>query len=270
MRVLWSKCLLAGLLVCANAHAQIDKLRGGTTSSTDFSTRYGLKSYTTSNLRFLSDPAGSGRPVLSARVRSSDAKVSGLWRTDIYPRDEYVKTGLRWYALSVYFPSNWVFHPNPVVVAQVDTTQSSTVALPPPLTIVARGGSLELGLNFNHRAVSGTDPATQSNSAHEDIRLDTLRLGQWYCFVLRAEWSPTLGTGAHTLWMNRDKVYESLRAYNAFQTTVGNVPRVGLMFTGLMGVSERTLYMDFIRLGGPTSYVEQMYAETPCATAAFK
>ena len=44
------------------------------------------------------------------------------------------------------------------------------------------------------------------------------------------------------------------------------MPRVGLSFPGLLGVAERVLYTDFIRLGGPDTTLEKLLAETPCRT----
>jgi len=67
------------------------------------------------------------------------------------------------------------------------------------------------------------------------------------------------------LWMNGDKVYEALRSHNAYETWLGNWPKVGLYLLGKMTVRERYIFMDYIHLGGPKSGYAEMAALTPCA-----
>ena len=257
--------LVLSSLACGAAWSQIDTTLGGTVLNADFGTRYALSSAWTGNLTWDKDPSGSGRTVLRSRVRATDAKVGGLLRTDFLPKGEASQTGMRWYGLSVYFPTTWAVHPNPVVVAQVDQQQPS--GLPPPLAIVVRGSALEMNLAFNHRPLSGSDDnATAANTAVKVFKLGPLQTGKWYCFVVRSEWSTTLGNGSLVVYQNRDKVFEGQRDINSYPGAGGNVPRVGQMYPGLMGVSERNMYTDFIRLGGPNTTLEQMLAETPCKT----
>jgi hypothetical protein len=254
-------CLAFGLLAAAAAHAQIDTAIGGTVSPSTFSSRYGLSSASPSNLSFVSDPAGSGRTVLMTRVRSTDANVGTIKRTDFYPLNESRTTGLRWYGISVYIPSTWVVHPNPTVIAQMDTGTTAT-NLAAPLSLLVRGNTLELNLNSNY--LSSTS-ATASNSASEVIKLGPVVTNRWYCLVVRSNWQPTLGAGAITMWMNGEKVYNAANSNNSY-FGAAHTPRTGLMFPGLMGVTERTLYTDFIRLGGPTTTALQMYQISPCST----
>jgi hypothetical protein len=67
------------------------------------------------------------------------------------------------------------------------------------------------------------------------------------------------------MWMNGEKVYNAANSNNSY-FGAAHTPRTGLMFPGLMGVTERTLYTDFIRLGGPTTTALQMYQISPCST----
>jgi hypothetical protein len=64
--------------------------------------------------------------------------------------------------------------------------------------------------------------------------------------------------------MNGDKVYEALNSHNAYETWLGNWPKVGLYIPGKMTVRERKIYADFIHVGGPKSGYEEMAALTPC------
>ncbi|MBV6319950.1 heparin lyase I family protein [Duganella violaceipulchra] len=256
------KLLLVGLMASAAAHAQVDKLVGGTTTQTDLGSRYAVVSGVAANVSVETDPIGT-KPVLKMRVMSGDPTVAGASGSYVAPTNESVKSGLRWYAMSVYFPAGWTNSANPVSVLQIATSQASGLA--PPLSIQVRNGNLEVSQTSNH-LMSGS--ATPANSANETFRLAKLVTGKWYCFVVKAEWYQTLGSGNMTLWMNGDKIYDAYRAINNYGTAFGNTPRVGLMYPGVADVADRTIYTDFVRLGGATTYVEQIYAETPCAATA--
>jgi len=222
-----------------------------------------LHSAAPGNLEFVPDPAGSGRTVLLARARDTDEKQLGSIRTEIIPQKEYQKEGIRFYAISFNFPADWEFKANPIVVGQLHTSQKATV-VSPPVSFVAQGRNLDLELHFNHRSIAGSDAVTKQNSARQVIRLDRIRTGQWYCFVVRADWSWTPGGGALLIWMNGDRVYEAWNSYNSYDTWLGNYPKVGLYAPGVLGVSERKLYVDFIHVGGPKTSAEELMALTPC------
>ncbi|WP_323001174.1 polysaccharide lyase [Denitromonas sp.] len=243
--------------------AQVDRQRGGVAEPYAFAQRYAVNSASPANLAWVPDPAGSGRTVLLARVHETDAKVYGGIRTEISAQHEYVKSGVRWYALSMYFPGDWQFHPYPTVVAQLHTSQKTTI-VSPPVALVVHDHSLDLELNFNLRKIDGPDPVTKANSSRQRLRLDRLKTQQWYCFVVRADWSSSPGSGALKIWMNGDKVYEATNSPNAYETWLGNWPKVGLYIPGMMGVTQRSMFMDFIHVGGPRSGFEEMAALTPC------
>lgn len=243
---------------------QVDRTRGGTATPADFASRYVLQTAHPENLNWVRDPAGSDRRVLQAIVRDTDQKVFGGLRTEIVPLDEYVREGVRWYAISVYFPENWIFHPYPVIVGQLHTSQKG-LTLSPPLAFVVHGRNIDLELYANHRLKNDTVPPSRDNSARQLIRLAAIRKQSWYCFVVRADWSPRLGEGSVKVWMNGDKVYESYNLYNHYETWLGNYPKAGLYVPGMMGVKERMLFLDFINLGGPRTAYQEMAALTPCA-----
>ncbi|SFU90903.1 heparin lyase I family protein [Pseudoduganella namucuonensis] len=253
-------CLLSGLLLSGAASAQIDTLIGGAVTPLTFSSRYALSAANAANLGFVSDPAGSGRTVLSTAVNGAEGEVGAIKRTDFHPLGEALATGVRWYGISVYVPNSWVVHPNPAVIAQIDSAATAS-GLGAPLSLLVRGGGLELNLVSNHLAAG----ATASNSAREIIKLGALVTNRWYCLVVRSDWQTTLGSGAITMWMNGEKVYNASNSTNSY-FGAAQTPRAGLMFPGLMGVTERTLYTDFIRLGGPTTTALQMYQISPCSS----
>src|SRR5574343_56862 len=256
--VLLSVCLCAG-----QADAQVDRSKGGPVSEADFSSRYTLQSARPENLSRVRDPAGSSRTVLRARVHETDEKVFGGRRTEIIPLNEYIREGVRWYAISAYFPHDWQFHAYPTIIGQLHTSQHKVI-LSPPLAFVVNGRYLNLELYANHRTLEGGESATRANSSRQLIRLDRIETERWYCFVIRADWSSLPGQGNLKVWLNGDRVYEGENAYNAYESRLGNYPKAGIYMTGMMGVPERSLFFDFIHLGGPRSSMEEMAAQTPC------
>lgn len=228
---------------------------------------YALGSGTPSNLSLVADPAGSGRKVFRMELRNTDALVSGGSRTEITPKYEYVISGVRWYAMSVMFPSDWKFNVEPSVIMQLHSSQKTTV-ISPPLGIAATNNDLNLGMAYNYRNMSGTgtDPANKANSGSQNVRLGKFTTNKWYCFVMQADWSHTPGVGAMKVWMNGALVFESKNAYNSYETWLGNYPKVGIYEPGKMSVPYRSIYTDFIYVGGPASTFESMAALTPCGT----
>jgi hypothetical protein len=130
--------------------------------------------------------------------------------------------------------------------------------------ISAHGRNLELKLQWNTRSLDGPDPPTRKNSDSKVIPLGSIKTGQWYCFVVRADWSSTPDQGSMQIWMNGDTVYEASNSPNSYETWLGNYPKVGLYIPGTMKVRERSIYVDFIHVGGAKSGFEEMAALTPC------
>jgi len=219
------------------------------------------------NLQLVDDPRGSGRKVLFLKTLKTDPLVSGASRTELSAKYEYVIEGLRWYAFAMMFPSDWQFHATPTVVAQLHTSQK-TLTVPPPVAVVAYGQDLNLELHYNFRKTdgTGTDPATRANTGEQLARLAKIQTNKWYCFVVRADWSAKPGIGSLKVWMNGNLAYDVKNAYNSYETWLGNYPKVGLYMPGVMGVASRSLYSDFIYVGGASSTYDLMAAQLPCGS----
>ncbi|MBV6319949.1 polysaccharide lyase [Duganella violaceipulchra] len=230
-----------------------------------FGDLYSLNAGLTDAVKLVPDPSGKSRNVFKMSRLQSDPLWSSTARTEVAARNEYIIQGVRWYGISVYFPTDWLFNPAPTVVAQLHTSQK-TLAVSPPVSIVASGANMSLELNYNHRALDGTDPATKANSALKSIRLGSIQTAKWYCFVVRADWNNNAGAGNFSLWMNGDNVYTASNQTNDYSTWLGNYPKTGIYMPGSMTVPYRNIYTDFIWLGGPSTTFAQMYAQTPCGS----
>jgi hypothetical protein len=197
-------------------------------------------------------------------VRATDERIFGGFRTEISPQHEYTKDGIRWYAFSVLFPADWKFADDMVIVSQVHTSQKTAV-VSPPLAFIARGRYLEMEMHSNLRSTEGADPITKENSSRQIMRLERIVVNQWYCILVRADWSNRSGQGGLRVWLNGESVYESVNLPNSYETWLGNWPKSGLYVPGAMAATERSIYLDFIHVGGAKSWFEEMAALTPCA-----
>jgi hypothetical protein len=286
MKLIAPPLLLAGVMGVASA--QIDTSRGGvvtsmesnptsfnsiasllsynsTTSTRYFSDVYTLNAGFTNEVQLVADPSGKPRKVFRLSRLQTDPLYADTARSEVSAKNEYTILGVRWYAMSVYFPSDWIYHTSPTVVAQLHTSQK-TLTVSPPVEIVATGQVLTLDLNYNHRALDGTDPATKANSAYKTIRLGPLQTGKWYCFVFRADWNNNPGKGNLSVWMNGENLYTGSNTPNDYVTWLGNYPKTGVYMPGSMQVPYRNIYTDFTWIGGVTTTVDMMYAKTPCGS----
>lgn len=258
---LFSCVVLAGFFCIGSAAlAQIDYTRGGPVTAKNFDGRYVLNSAAKDNLQWVPDPAGSGRSVLFARVSDSDGNSAGAKRTEISPKYEYIKEGVRWYGFSFYLPDDWRFHAYDTVVAQLHSSQKTAV-VPPPLVFALLDNNLVLGL---HRQIDLSLPVSRINTATVNTVIATVVTGKWYCLVVRADWSSMPGKGSLNIWLNGNNVFKEQGQNNSYETWLGNYPKAGLYMPGLTGVIKREIYFDFIHLGGALSNFQEVNALTPC------
>lgn len=264
------RCLGAALTTgfvltgAAASAAAPDSRTGGRVSMDTFESRYVLQAASWANLALVPDPVHPARSAFRMVLNASDSKVFSGQRTEIVAAKEYVRTGLRWYAMSFLLPSDWASHPYPVLVAQLHTSQK-TAALPPPVAVVVVGDHLRLELRSSSLPVEGVGAVTKATAETRLVSLGGLNPGAWHCLVVRADWSWEQGVGALDIWHNAELVYSVRNAPNAYRTWLGNYPKVGLYAPGSLGVSQREIYTDFIWMGDDTATVQEMQALTPCA-----
>jgi len=225
------------------------------------------------NIELVKNPAVGGvRNVFRMTVRNTDSKVAGANRTEVAAKHEYVTQGLRWYAISFLIPSDWVKDNTEAVVAQIHTSQKQTT-LTPPFNISISGDYINLFASSNHRnmidspnLVPGAEVATKLNSSHQNIKLEKFVPNKWYCFVIKANWSHTLGKGDLDVYMNNSLVFHQDNTINSYETWLGNYPKTGIYQPGTMSVAKRTIYQDFTFLGNAEATYSEMYNKTPCVT----
>ena len=221
----------------------------------------------TANVTLVPDPANGRRTVFHMALRNTDPDSADGKRTEVVPLYEYTRQGVRWYAASVYFPPDWVTETEkdrPVVVFQLNSAKG-VFAGPPPVSIEASDGLLRLHTTTNYLVPADKATPTKANASSKSIMLDQLRLGQWYCFVVRADWQYKLGSGSLQVWMNGEPAYASANLYSHYANSLGNFPKTGMYQPGTMHVASRHLYTDFIHIGAEESTMEEMHARTPCA-----
>lgn len=257
-------CAIAlNALVSDFAVAGIDYSRGGDVATfADLEKKYVIQTFDkTKNVQLVKDPAGSGKQVIMATVRDSDGLSASAKRTEFVPTYEYLIRGVRWYSFAFYLPDSWIFHPYDVVISQLHTSQK-TAAVSPPVTFVILGDKLNISL---HRTKDVLLETSRANTETIDKRVATLVKNNWYCLIVRADWSEVKDKGELDIWVNGTKVFQERNHLNDFPTWLGNYPKTGIYQPGLMGVAERTAYFDFVRMGDAASSFDEMNQLTPCA-----
>lgn len=283
--LLFSACLPASAQIIPGLGGQIDTMeatplplppqggvldeitRNAEASLRRFDRFYTLNAGNPANVTLAPDPANGRRTVFHMQLRNTDPDSAGGKRTEVVPRYEYTPQGVRWYAASVYFPADWVTEAEPerpVAVFQLNSGKG-VFAGPPPLAIEASDGLLRLHSTTNHRLPVDNDLPTKANASVKSVVLDKLQLGQWYCFVVRADWQYKLGSGSLQVWMNGQPAYASANLHSHYANTLGNFPKTGIYQPGTMHLASRHLYTDFIHIGAADSTMEEMLARTPCA-----
>ena len=172
----------AGLLLCAliGAHGYANAtyvLPTGTMTDieSNFTTLYTARNDGSDRLTLTDqNPAGGVRPTTLLKLYSTDASHHSDF--SLNGEQAPIGTRARWYAMSVFLPSDWSITPTPITVAQLDLKDNPN-GLAPPLALQVRGDKLVLNLHANHLASGITD----ANSAQETITVGPATLGQWHC-----------------------------------------------------------------------------------------
>lgn len=242
-----------------------------------FSWYYGWARGTDSSLDLVSNPAGSAQPVPKVfRMQVRDVPLSTLnreIRSEVTPAYDRIREGRRWYAASIYLPANWVMDTRPdgwTVVFQVHSSKGVVPDTSPPFAVSILGDNLQLEMRTNHR----DDPrlANKENTSAQKVSLGKVQRQKWYCFVLDADWQHLPGKGALRFWVNGNLMYEIKNApthyANLNEINSGNYSKTGVYQSKALSVlgTERTIYTDFLHIGGPNSTYTQLAERTPCGS----
>lgn len=247
----------------AQAQPRENRDRGGALNQANFGERY----------VFQGDPAlppvwttdrGDRRQYIQLTLREDSVRANGGLRSEIVPKREYIQAGVRIYGISFKMPDDWLETAAPILLAQLHTSQKADT-VSPPLAIVARGGRLHLETRTSTAQPSLGQRLTRDNIQHAVHDLGPLPLGRWTCFVFRMNWAFRAGEGETTVWMNGDRVFESKDEPNAYETWLGNYPKVGLYAPWKLGARERHILVDGIWLDDDRGSMRQVYRLTPCA-----
>jgi hypothetical protein len=219
----------------------------------------------------LKDAGLVGHKVFKSQV-SKPADSSQVARGEVSPSWDYTKTGVRWYAISVFVPYDWTMNPADTIVGQLHTSQD-TIVVSPPVDLIIKDSYISLGLQTSELTdnVGSTPHLEKTTSSTQTIRLASIADGaarnKWYCFVMRADWSYTPGAGSFKLWLNGALKYEAQNAMNSYQTRLGNYAKTGLYVPATASMpASQTIYTDYVYLGSPDATQEEMLAQTPCAS----
>lgn len=194
-------------------------------------------------------------------------------RVEIIPSDEYVPSGIRWYAVSIYVPGDWT----PVTdtsLFQLHTKQRPLpppppgttlpqILVPPPMAFIANGTQLKLHMRTSTRQVTGDDVPNGSNVEVQNIALGPLKTQQWYCLVVQANWQSTVGSGDLLVWLNGKLRYEAHNVHNHY-VNGESYPKAGMYMPGRREHASQHLYVSPIYIGDEGATYDNMAALTKC------
>lgn len=150
----------------------------------------------------------------------------------------------RWYAFSVYLPSDWQEDEQNEVIAQWHSSKDvffgETGGRGPPLAVRIVGPNWRVTYGFDPDLVS--EPGSKAGSvAYEG----PLAVGRWTDWVMHVRWSHE-ADGVTRIWRDGELVFD-YQGPNAYNDLRGVYLKLGTYHPG----QPRTVYFDEIRIDGP-------------------
>jgi hypothetical protein len=187
-------------------------------------------------------------------------------RVEITPSHEYAPSGVRWYAVSVYLPSDWMPIPD-TALFQLHTKQRGAspppIVVPPPLALIAHNAQLRLHLRSSTRDTTGSEPPTSDNVEMQSMPLGALEKQKWYCLIVRADWQSAVGTGNLTVWLNGKRRYDARNVHNHY-VNAESYPKAGMYMPGTRSDASQHVYVSPIHIGDEAATYQIMEAVTKC------
>ncbi len=191
-------------------------------------------------------------------------------RVEIVPSMEYMPSGVRWYAVSVYLPADWT-SVSATSLFQLHTKQRTlpgtqtrpAITVPPPMAFIADGTKLKLHLRSSTRDVTGEDVPTSTNVEEQNITLGTLETQRWYCVIVRADWQSAVGTGNFAVWLNGKLRYEARNVHNHY-VNAESYPKAGFYMPGTRSDTSQHIYVTAIHIGDTKADYRLMEGKTKC------
>jgi hypothetical protein len=170
----------------------------------------------------------AGRNSLRFEIRQGDAwEAEGVrtFRTEISTNEFPPMGSEKWYAFSVFIPSDFPIEDNRLVLAQwwaKTKTQLGEAPRSPILSLRFAEGKMAILLRRYPRKVAHKD----DNFIQTDLFSKNLELGKWQDFVFHVKWSPAKD-GFVEAWWNSEKVVE-FEGITENQDDIGPVFKFGL------------------------------------------
>ncbi len=204
----------------------------------------------------VSSPTRGGNRAVKFNYRRTDATQEGARRSELR-LDPVPQGSERWYAFSLYFPTNFQTTNGGFITTQwhhkLDEGESGHA---PPLYLATNGQKLTLVNSFD------TDRITPNREYQtDDWDLGALPKGRWVDFVFHVRWSAN-SDGLLEVWKDGQKLL-SKPGPVTFNDQVGPYMKIGMYASGIddepgaYNFDQQTMYFDRIRIGDSnSSYAE--------------
>jgi hypothetical protein len=159
------------------------------------------------SIQSVADMKKNGEDSLRFELRSGDAWVNQAFvptfRDEVSTEESAPANSVRWYALSVYFPTNFPIEDNRLLIAQWHSRwHLLQPGRMPPVAFRFINGQFLVTLRHSADRVIRDPEAVPAETLFEK---DNFALGQWHDFVLQARWS-CKDDGFVNIWWNGRKI----------------------------------------------------------------
>lgn len=205
-------------------------------------------------LQIVSDPSGSGRPVMLARRLSEDLPVHNGSRSEISaPKDP--SGSERWYSWGYYLPEAWKTAPTDKnhVIAQIhdipDVNEDGRRT--PPLVVQIHNNRLELLNSFDYDRITsplGTLPKHQVDYEQRTLVSWPLETSKWIYLDLHVNLAGD-DTGFIKFWKNGELLFQETDHINTYNDEGGAWFKSGLYGPSLTTEGSLSMYFTGVKIG---------------------
>ena len=183
------------------------------------------------------DFAREGKQSLRVELRNTDGDIAGSKRSEIFLNSDSTVNLERWYGVSFYIPSGFIYDPCPEILYQWHHSSNTGS---PPLALWIEKDDWYI---VYRETVDGTENM---------VNIGTVKKDSWTDFVFHIKWS-VKDDGITEVWKNGVKSYNRA-GINNYNFSEGNYLKTGIYKWGWKRgypttSTERIFYIDEIRIG---------------------
>lgn len=265
------------LCLSSDAESQWEKEQGGGGSSLLWSDELNVQPPVGPGKYLYSAPSGAitlrnmaGETGLMIRCRAGQPRDSNgrvrseisLWepgrKAKIFKKDPIGSE--RWYAYSIYLPTDWWQDENKIHLVQWHGTEDAGetgIGRNPPLTLIALRSELRIRQLWSARRIQS------ANENRTDLWKGKLERGKWLRFVFHMKWSYK-SDGFLEVWKDGKKIVDQRNHPNCYNDAEGPYFNLGLYWPAAIvkyaysSTAQHTAYYDLFKVGDQRNVLKDL------------